>query len=116
MSTASKSRIALEYSARFSRCSAGLPGLGFAIDARSIDISIEDAKASTLALSGLGIPSGGIAPARTLRITFSHISACAGTFERSAVSSVKPAIFVFELWHVTQYWSSSARLGAGVWA
>ena len=58
------------------------------------------------------MPKGGMAPVRSFLITFSHISAFGGTLARSALSSVNPAIFVFELWQVTQYLSSSARCGA----
>src|SRR5580704_2907202 len=105
--------MALAYSARFRRCRAGLPGLGCSAAALSIVPSSQVRNSSTLAFSGLGIPKGGMAPVRSFLITFSHISALLGTLFRSAVSRVRPAILVFELWQVTQYLSSSARC---VWA
>src|SRR5277367_4851033 len=46
---------------------------------------------------------------RTLRITFSHTSAFSETFSTSTLSSIRPAVFSFSLWQVTQYLFSSAR-------
>src|SRR6202020_2188968 len=106
---ASRSRIALAYSARFKRWSAGRPGLGWSAAALSIEPSSHDRNSSTAAFSGLGIPKGGMAPVRSFLTPFSQVSALSGTFDRSILSSVNPAIFVFELWQVTQYLSSKAR-------
>ena len=65
-------------------------------------------------------------PVRTLRITFSQISAWAGTFSRSALSSstgTVPRSIKRWVWQVRQYrWSSAAwpsislpRSGAAAW-
>ena len=42
-------------------------------------------------------------PVLTLRTTFSHVSASGPTFDRSSVSSARPAIFARSLWQVMQY-------------
>src|SRR5256884_2901057 len=55
------------------------------------------------------MPGGGITPARSLRITFSHNSAWSPAVVRSNFSSVKLALFVRSLWQVTQYLSRTAR-------
>ena len=71
--SARTSRIAFVYSVRLSRCR---PGGGSCVFApRSSSFSIQVTSASTLAASGRGIPDGGIIPARSLRTTFSPISA-----------------------------------------
>ena len=41
-------------------------------------------------------------PPRTLRITFSHTSACAGDVGQLTSSSVRPPVFKRWLWQVTQ--------------
>src|SRR6185369_13552025 len=64
---------------------------------------------SIAALSGRGAPTGGIISARTFRITFSHTSAVFEGRTKSAASSDNPAVFIFWLWQVTQYLSTSAR-------
>ena len=56
---------------------------------------------------GWGIPAGGIAPVRSFTITFSQVSASAGIFAGSSVSSMSPAVFSRWLWQVTQYWFTS---------
>ena len=48
-------------------------------------------------------------PARSLRTTFSHSSACSPTFDRSALCNDRFAVLRRSLWQVTQYLSSSAR-------
>ena len=56
-------------------------------------------------------------PVRTLRRTFSHVSALALTFETSSVfraMGTVPAFFSASLWHVRQYRWSSARSVSGV--
>src|ERR1700674_651541 len=62
-----------------------------------------------MGLSGRGIPCGGMAPTRSLRITFSQVSAAAGGLVTSAAWRVKPPVRSFSLWHVTQYLSRRAR-------
>ena len=39
------------------------------------------------------MPDGGICPPRTLRMTFSHVSAPAGMFDIEIVSSASPPVF-----------------------
>ena len=46
-----------------------------------------------VALSGFGLPTGGMAPDRSFPTTFSHTSAPAGMFAMSALSSMSPAVF-----------------------
>ena len=66
--------MALPYSARFSRCSSGRPGIR-ALGGGTVERGFEsrDQPLST-AGSGRGAPTGGIDPAPTLRTTFSQIS------------------------------------------
>ena len=110
ISTPSRSRIALAYSDRFRRwMAASLPGSGLASAARSSSVSTYAAKESEVALSGRGIPGGGICPARSLRITFSHTSAPAGIFSMSTLLRISPAVLSFSLWQVMQYRLSTAR-------
>src|SRR5438067_3144059 len=52
---------------------------------------------------------GGIMPARSLRMTFSHTSACSAAFVRSSSCSDRLAVLRRSLWQVTQYRSRSAR-------
>ena len=73
----SRSRTALAYSVRFSRCSTGAPGFGAAAAARSIVASTAAANPSSVARSGRGALAGGIMPVRTFRTTFSHVCALA---------------------------------------
>ena len=77
-SSASRSRIAFAYSARFRRCGDGRPGLGCVAAARSSVVSRNEISAACVAASGRGIPAGGIAPACSFRITFSHIAPSVG--------------------------------------
>ena len=67
-----------------------------------------DASPSSVALSGRGMPCGGIAPTRSLRITFSQVSAPFGTSTRLAPCSERPPVRSLSLWQVTQYRLSSA--------
>ena len=69
---------------------------------RSIVVSSQATKPSRVAASGRGMPAGGIAPVRTLRMTFSQAPASAGTRDRSSVSSARPPVFSRWLWHETQ--------------
>src|SRR6266568_1712265 len=52
---------------------------------------------------------GGITPARSLRMTFSHFSACSAALVRSSPCSDRLAVLTRSLWQVTQYRSRSAR-------
>src|SRR5438477_10391350 len=52
---------------------------------------------------------GGITPARSLRMTFSHTSACSAALVRSSPCSDRLAVLTRSLWQVTQYRSRSAR-------
>src|SRR5215467_5962666 len=109
-SSPSRSRTALAYSVRLRRRSVGRPGFGSAASSRDTS---DAANASSVAASGRGIPVGGIAPARSLRTTFSQTSVPARTFVRSAVSSASPPVFRRSLWQVTQYRSTTGRKSAG---
>ena len=55
---------------------------------------------------GTGDPAGGIAPARSFLTTFSHMSPCAATRERSALSRITPddtaAVLPRPLWQPEQ--------------
>jgi hypothetical protein len=74
-SSARRSRMALLYSARFRRWSAGAPGS----NRRAADASSAASRAVVnvcrAAGAGFGAPSGGMDPVRSLRTTFSHTSA-----------------------------------------
>jgi hypothetical protein len=85
------------------------PGLGFAAAARSSEVSRAAIKFAASAFSGRGLPAGGIAPERSLRITFSQISGFAEGLDMSALSSSRPAVLIVWLWQVTQYWFNKAR-------
>src|SRR5688572_28618046 len=54
------------------------------------------------------MPTGGIIPARTFRMTFSHVSACAGMSFRLTCSSDYSPDFVRSLWQPAQYVLMSA--------
>src|SRR5687768_16370991 len=58
------------------------------------------------------MPAEGIMPARTFRITFSHISACLGMSVRSARSSDSSPDRVRSLWYAAQYVLTSAAWDA----
>ena len=55
------------------------------------------------ASGGRGTSGGGITPARSLRITFSHSSAWSPTAARSSPCSDRFAVLTRSLWQVTQY-------------
>ena len=84
--------MALAYSVRFSRCSAGAPGLGprprGAIERRP-PRRRRSRRAS--ARSGRGAPLGGIMPVRTLRTTFSHVCGSRPACATSSLSSEQAA-------------------------
>ncbi|MCE2541777.1 MAG: hypothetical protein J4G16_15790 [Acidobacteria bacterium] len=94
--------MALAYSARFSRWTAGLPGSGFSRPARSSSVSSHSMNPWVAAAVGRGRPAGGIAFARSRRITCSQVSAFVSTCATSSVSRAKPAVSVRRLWQATQ--------------
>jgi hypothetical protein len=57
------------------------------------------------------MPAGGIMPARTFRITFSHVAADFGASLTSRCSSDRSAVRVRSLWQVTQYFVTTAACG-----
>src|SRR5450631_297886 len=73
------------YSDRFNLCTATRPGLGFKAAAASRAVSSCLVTSAYVALSGRGIPGGGISPVRNLRATFSHSSACSPALPRSSI-------------------------------
>ena len=109
ISRSRRSRTALPYSNRFSRWSGGRPGFGRAAAAASSSASSPETKASRVSGAGRRRPGGGIAPLRSLRTTFSQVSAPAATAWTSARSSSRPAVRVRALWQTTQYSSRRAR-------
>ena len=68
-----RSRMALAYSVRFNRCSAGAVAAGR--DCASRRTSSVEATVVASARDGRVLPGGGIMPARSLRTTFSHEAA-----------------------------------------
>src|SRR5580658_2045877 len=105
--------MALAYSDRFRRWSAERPGLGRAVAWISMAFSSEEANAFMAALSGRGMPCGGMASTRILRMTFYQSSAFSGTLAKSALWRDRPPVFSLSLWQVTQYLSTSGRWVAG---
>src|SRR5262245_55576305 len=73
--------------------------------------SSECLKASIVAWSGRGIPCGGIRPARSLTMTFSHSRAWDERFVRSRLLSTRFPVLSLSLWHETQYLSMNALDG-----
>ena len=71
----------------------------------AIDLGLEPGGEgrSSVAASGRGMPAGGMAPVRSLRTTFSQVSAPAGAIGRAQPSSTSPPLFSRSLWHDTQY-------------
>ena len=67
------------------------PGFG-AVERVAIDRCFQVSRRArrTPPWAGRGAPAGGIAPVRSLRMTFSQVSACADGFVRSAEASVSP--------------------------
>ena len=109
MSSASRSRTAFWYSVRFRRRNVAVrPGSGSAAAARSSAVSMRSRTRAYVVASGRGRGRGGIAPARSLRTTFSHTSPCAGTSRTSTRSSDSPPVSSRSLWQVTQYRSMTA--------
>src|SRR5262245_12772580 len=112
MSTASKSRIALLYSVRFSRWTEGRPGLGLSLAARSSAASSQLTNVATSEASGRGAPGGGIWRVRNFRNTFSHSGAFSPTLLKFKPSSDTPPVLDFWLWQALQLSSISARRAA----
>ena len=102
ISMPSRSRIAREYSARFSRWKGRHPG-SFARSAEaSARASRVSTKAARRAASGRLDEGGGIAPVRTFRIIFSRSSAPRNGEAASNPSRIRSPFFVFSLWHPEQ--------------
>ena len=66
--------------------------LGDASAALSMEVSRWATRPSSAAGVGRGMPAGGIWPPRTLRMTFSQVSAPAGMFDIDIVSSARPPV------------------------
>ena len=97
-----------------SRWSSGRPGIrARAAAARSSSSSSDAISACSVASSGRRAPCGGMTPARSLRTTFSHISALFATCATSAFSSTSPPDLRRALWQVTQV-LVDRRLWAGI--
>ena len=94
--------MALAYSDRFSRCTAGRPGFGRAFQASSRALSRWLASASYVAASGRGRPAGGMVRVRSFCATFSHTSGLPPTLPTSTVSSARPPVSSRSLWQPTQ--------------
>ena len=76
ISTASRSRMALVYSVRFSRWKVAVrPGSRVSAQALSSSPSSQVRNASSSSAGGRGRPAGGMTPPRSLRTTLSHRSA-----------------------------------------
>ena len=78
------------------------PGFGFAAALLSSDVSNHESRARRSSIAGCGMLGGGIMPVRSLRTTFSQVSAPSPGLATSASSNVKPAVLSFWLWQVTQ--------------
>ena len=108
MSSDSRSRMALAYSARLNRCGRVRPGRGRVAAALSSVFSRPPTNASRVAAAGRGLPAGGIMLPRTFLMTFSQTSASRCRFEASRESSASPPVLSRWLWQVTQYWPTRA--------
>src|ERR1035438_5680019 len=97
------SRMALEYSARLRRWTAGRPGLGWAAAARSSESARDLVNAAATGAAGRGMPAGGISPVENLRRTRSIRGAFAAGFSRSGAERSTPAVGFFWLWQIAQY-------------
>ena len=76
----------------------GVPGIGMRSRPRCRwRFRAKQPRRSSVALSGRGMPCGGIASTRTFWITFSQISAFSGTLARSALWSDRPPVFSLSL-------------------
>src|SRR5260370_1036342 len=95
--------MAAVYSARFSRCTATRPGLGFASAAASVSDPIAAVIALYVGMAGGGRPEGGISCGRSLVAPFPHASPEPATCAASNVSRITPAVFSRLLWQVMQY-------------
>ena len=112
----SRSRTALRYSDRFSRCAViGRPTGGRSAAARSSSVSSHETMETRTASSGRRTCGGGISPPRTFRTTRSRTSAWAPTSvmstpcsETGTVPRSKPA----SLWQARQYRFTNSRADA----
>src|SRR5262245_60706208 len=104
--------MALAYSLRLRRCSAGMPGSGRREAARSRDDSSAAVNAAATEAGGFGAVRGGIMPVRSLRTTFSHTSILSSTLATFIVSSARDPALTRSLWQVAQYCFRKA--GSGV--
>ena len=73
-------------------------------------IAVSSAEASPLALAGSGFdaPEGGIAPALSLRMTFSACCAFRSGAAKSIVVQENPPDFTLSLWQPAQYFDTRA--------
>ena len=94
--------MARSYSARLSLWNDLTPGLGSRMAAASTVSSRVVASMVSSSPSGRGMPGGGIIPARSLRMIFSAVSACAAAAVTSNSSSERLPRSVTSLWQVTQ--------------
>ena len=94
------------YSVRLRRRNVSVrPGFGFAAAASSSDDVNHETMALRASADGCGMLGGGMVPVRSLRTTFSHVSAPSTTLATSIRSSLTPAVSRRSSWQVRQYWS-----------
>src|SRR5665213_1882380 len=111
-STASRSRIAFAYSARFKRCTTKRPGVTRPAHARSSDPASQPVKPTYSASLGRGMPGGGIARTLNFRRTLSQVPAWLNKSSKLATSKLigsSDGDALRLLWHATQYLSNIAR-------
>ena len=95
--------MAFWYSVRLRRRRVSVrPGFGAAAAASSSVDSSHEAIALRAAAGGCGRFGGGMVLVRSLRTTFSQISASAGTWATSMSCRLSPAVSRRSLWHATQ--------------
>ena len=107
------SRMAFAYSARFNRWRPVAPGFGVRAATRSSRVSSVEANSSMAAREGLAVLAGGIIPVRSLRTTFSHVSALGPTSAGSRDLRSSCPAFRVALWQVEQDWFRKARVESG---
>ena len=120
-SSASRSRIALRYSVRLSRCASGNgPRQGPRVPC-AIERRLEEATPPTYRSPrrDAGDRAAASRLVRSFRTTFSQTSAPMPTFESPAGSMTRPPVFSLALWQVTQYRVRTAagcrRRGRNAW-
>jgi hypothetical protein len=99
ISTASRSRTALAYSFRLSRCKTTWSDRcdGPAAAARSSESSSQATRESTAWASGCRAPGGGMTRPRNLRTAFSNTSACGPMLSGVSPSKLTPPVFARSL-------------------